>query len=341
LANSEIGTLMKAVEMQGFGGPEVLKIKHVTIPDVAEDEVLIRVMVAGVNRPDILQRQGKYPAPEGASPILGLEVAGVVVAVGDLVSQWQLGQRVCALTNGGGYAEFVAVPAAQCLKLGDSMDFVTAAALPEALFTVWSNVYERGLLGVGETLLVHGGTGGIGSIAIQMGRITGARVYATAGDDEKCRVCEKLGALRGINYHREDFVSVIKQINGRGADVILDAVGGDYVQRNISAAARDGRIVSIGFEQGAQVNLNLMPMLLKRLTLTGSTLRSRSPQEKALIARHVSRKIWPAVLAERIRPLIHKTFPLDAAAEAHRELESGAAVGKILLTTQSHSGVFN
>ena len=331
--------MMRFIDIERPGGPDVLKMKRGALPTFDQDEVLIQVAAIGVNRPDILQREGRYPAPEGASPILGLEVAGFVAAVGRDAGPWRVGQRVCALTNGGGYAEFVSVPAKQCLAVPEALDFVTAAALPEALFTVWSNVYERGALGVGETLLIHGGSGGVGSIAIQMARITGARVYATAGTDQKCRVCEKLGALRAINYKEEDFVEVMKQITGRGADVILDPIGGSYIQRNIQTAAKDGRIVNIAFQEGAVAEVNFMPVMLKRLTLTGSTLRSRSKMEKASIARHVSRKIWPAVLAERIKPIVHKVFPLEEASSAHRELEMGTAIGKIVMVTDKY-GIF-
>jgi NADPH2:quinone reductase len=328
--------MMRFIDIERPGGPEVLKLKRGSLPTFGHEDVLIQVAAIGVNRPDILQREGHYPAPEGASAVLGLEVAGFVAAVGRDAGPWRVGQRVCALTNGGGYAEFVSVPAKQCLSVPDALDFVTVAALPEALFTVWSNVYERGALGVGETLLIHGGSSGVGTIAIQMARITGARVYATAGSDAKCRVCEKLGALRGINYKEEDFVEVMKQITGRGADVILDMVGGSYIQRNIQTAARDGRIVNIAYQQGAVAEVNFMPVMMKRLTLTGSTLRARSPLEKASIARHISRKIWPAVLAERIKPIIHKVFPLEEVALAHRELEAGNVIGKIVLTTDKY-----
>lgn len=324
---------MRYIDVTAPGGPDVLQLKHGPAPGWANDELLIKVLAAGVNAADLLQREGRYPAPEGASPILGLEVAGIVAGVGKDAGPWRIGQRVCALTNGGGYADFVNVPAKQCLNVPEHLSLVNAAALPEALFTVWSNVYERGALGVGETLLVHGGSGGIGSIAIQMARITGARVYATAGTEEKCQVCEHLGALRAINYNKEDFVEVIRQTTGRGADVILDLVGGSYVQRNIKAAAPDGRIVNIAFQQGAVVEVNLLPVMLKRLTLTGSTLRSRTPEQKALIARQVARRIWPAVLAERIQPMIHAVYPLARAAEAHWELASGRVVGKVVLTT--------
>ncbi len=331
--------MMNYVDIEQFGGPDVMKIKRSAIPTCNSDEVLIQVAAVGVNRPDILQREGMYPAPEDASQVLGLEVSGTITAVGRSAGPWQVGQKVCALTNGGGYAEYVSVPALQCLPVPDSLDFVTAASLPEALFTIWANVYDRGALGVGETLLIHGGSSGIGSIAIQMARITGARVYATAGTDEKCRLCEKLGALRGINYNDEDFVEVIRQITGRGADVILDMVGGSYIQRNIKAAAKDGRIVNIGFQESAIAEVDFMPVMLKRLTLTGSTLRSRSNTEKAIISRHISRKIWPAVLAERIKPVIHKVFHLNDVIEAHRDLERGLGVGKIVLVTDQY-GLF-
>lgn len=328
--------MMHYIDIEKSGGPEVLKFKRGPLPTYGDDEVLIQVAAAGVNRLDTLQREGSSPAPVNASPILGLEVAGFVAAVGNDAGAWRVGQRICALTNGGGYAEFVSVPAKQCMLVPESLDFVTAAALPEALFTVWSNVYERGALGVGETLLIHGGSGGVGSIAVQMARITGARVYATAGTDEKCRVCERLGALRGINYQSEDFVEVIKQITGRGADVILDVVGGDYIQRNIQAAAPGGRIVNIAFQQGSVASVDFMPVTRKRLTLTGSILHSRTGVEKAVIARHVSRKIWPAVLAERIKPIIHQVYPLAEAEQAHRDLEQGEVIGKLVLVTDKY-----
>ena len=327
---------MRYVDMEHYGGPDVMKIKRGPLPLCDNDEVLIQVVAVGVNRPDILQREGMYPAPEDASQVLGLEVAGVITAVGRSAGPWRVGQRVCALTNGGGYAEYVSVPALQCLPVPDNMDFVAMAALPEALFAVWANVYDRGTMGVGETLLIHGGTSGIGSVAIQMARITGVRVYATAGTDDKCRMCEKLGALRGINYHNEDFVEVMHQITGRGVDVILDMVGGSYIQRNIEAASQDGRIISIGYQESSIAKVDFLSVMLKRLTLTGSTLRSRTATEKAVIARHVTRKIWPAVLAERINPLINQVFHLDEVAKAHRELEAGFGMGKIVLVTDEY-----
>ena len=324
--------MMHYINFDAPGGPDVLRLQVGPVPEPDYGQVLIEVAAAGVNRPDIMQRCGLYPAPPEASPILGLEVSGTVVAVGASVRSLKVGQRVCALTHGGGYAEYVCAPPEHCLVMPDSLSFVQAAALPEALFTVWANVYERAALKPGQSLLVHGGTGGIGSIAIQMGRITGARVYATAGSDEKCNICHQLGAVRAINYRQEDFVAAIKLATGRGADVILDSVGGSYIQRNIQAAATDGRIVNIAFQQSPVAEVNFMRVMLKRLTLTGSTLRSRSQQDKTVIAQHLRHKLWPAVCAGRIAPLIHRTYPLAEAALAHRELESGAVVGKLVLT---------
>jgi NADPH:quinone reductase len=331
--------MMRFIDIEKPGGPEVLRMKRGALPSFEDDELLIEVAAIGVNRPDLMQRAGTYPAPDGASKVLGLEVSGYVAAVGRDCGLWRVGQRVCGLTNGGGYAEFVNVPARQCLPVPESIDFTVAAALPEALFTVWSNVYELGALCAGETLLIHGGSGGVGSIAIQMGRITGARVYATAGSEEKCRLCERLGALRAINYNEEDFVAVMKQITGRGPDVILDMVGGSYIQRNIQCAAKDGRIVNIAYQQSSVAEVNFMPVMLKRLMIAGSTLRSRNKFEKAQIARHVGRKIWPAVLAERIKPIIHKVYPLHEVQAAHAELESGKLMGKIVMVTNRYSAL--
>ncbi len=324
--------MMHHIDYDEPGRPSVLRLQTGPLPVPTRGQVLIEVAAAGVNRPDILQRQGRYPPPEDASPILGLEVAGTVAAVGPGVRQLKVGQRICALTHGGGYAEYVCAPEEHCLVMSDSLSFVQAAALPEALFTVWANVYDRGGLKPGQSLLVHGGTGGIGSIAIQMGRITGARVYATAGSDEKCTICQGLGAVRAVNYRSEDFVEVIRLATGRGADVILDSIGGSYIQRNILAAATDGRIVNIAFQQSPIAEVNFMRVLVKRLTLTGTTLRSRSHHDKALIAQHLRAKLWPAVCAGRIAPLIAGTYPLAEAAMAHEELEEGRVVGKLVLT---------
>lgn len=324
--------MMQFITFDQPGGAEQLYLATGRKPVLNPGELLIKVAAAGVNRPDILQRKGLYPPPEGANPVLGLEVAGVISAMGPGVRDWRLGQRVCALTNGGGYAEYVSAPASQCFAVPDDISFIEAAALPEALFTVWSNVYDRAGLKPGQSLLVHGGTGGIGTIAIQMGRITGARVYATAGSETKCQICTQLGAVRGINYREEDFVEVLRSATGRGVDVILDCMGGSYFQRNINACAPDGKIVCIAFQEAASAQVNFTRVMSKRLTITGSTLRPRSGQEKAQIAQHLRHKIWPAVCAGRIAPVIAGTFNLADAASAHSALEAGVEAGKIVLT---------
>jgi NADPH:quinone reductase len=325
-------TSMHFITYDKPGEAENLYLTSGRKPVLNPGEVLIKVAAAGVNRPDTLQRKGLYPAPENASPVLGLEVAGVISALGTGVRDWRVGQRVCALTNGGGYAEYASAPASQCFNLPEDISFIEGAALPESLFTVWSNVYDRAGLKPGQSLLVHGGTGSIGVIAIQMGRITGARVYATAGSENKCLICTQLGAVRGINYHEEDFVEVLRQATGRGVDVILDSIGGSYFQRNINACAPDGKIVCIAFQEGATAQVNFTRVMAKRLTITGSTLRPRSLQEKAQIAQHLRHKIWPAVCAGRIAPLIAATFPLANAAQAHKALENGVEAGKVVLT---------
>lgn len=324
--------MMHHITYSTHGQPEVLRLTTGELPSPRAGEVLIEVAAAGVNRPDALQRQGRYPPPEDASPILGLEVAGTVAALGQGVRKLKVGQRVCALTHGGGYAEYVCAPAEHCLVLPKDLPFVQAAALPEALFTVWANVFDRGHLKPGESLLVHGGTGGIGTLAIQMGRIFGARVYATAGSEEKCKLCQSLGAIRAINYRLEDFVEVIRQATGRGADVILDSIGGSYIQRNLLAAAVDGRIISIAFQQSPVAEVNFMRLVTKRLTLTGSTLRARSLVDKTKIAEHLRDTFWPAVCSGRISPVVAGTYPLAQAALAHAELEAGRVVGKLVLT---------
>ncbi|MCX2778840.1 NAD(P)H-quinone oxidoreductase [Microbulbifer thermotolerans] len=324
---------MRFIDLPEYGGPEVLQLSEGEKPRPAVGEVLIKVAAAGVNRPDIVQRKGLYPPPPGASPIPGLEVAGEVVAVGEGAARWHVGDRVCALTNGGGYADYVTVPAGQCLPVPQGLSPVEAAALPETFFTVWSNVFDRGRLQAGEVFLVHGGSSGIGTTAIQLASQFGARVFATAGSDEKCRACESLGAERAINYRAEDFVEVVRAATDeRGADVILDMVGGDYIARNMKAAAMDGRIVNIAYLQGAKVQVNMLPVMLKRLILTGSTLRPRSAEEKAAIAQALEEKVWPLIEKGKIRPQVYATFPLPEAAEAHRLMESGAHVGKIVLT---------
>jgi NADPH2:quinone reductase len=330
---SAIPKTMTAVEITEPGGPEVLRPVTRPTPAPGPREVLIAVTAAGVNRPDILQRQGKYAPPPGASDIPGLEVAGRVAACGNDVREWKEGDEVCALVAGGGYAEYCAAPVPQCLPVPKGLDFVQAAALPETVFTVWTNVFERGRLSAGETLLVHGGASGIGTTAIQMARARGVRVFATAGTREKCAACERLGAERAIDYAREDFAAVVGEMTaGRGVDVILDMVGGDYLPRNLASLALEGRLVQIAFLKGPRAEIDLMALMHRRLTLTGSTLRVRSIEEKGRIARAVHENVWPLIEKGEVRPVLHATFPLAAAAEAHRVLESGTHVGKIVLT---------
>ena len=324
---------MRYIDISAPGGPEVLQLRQAAAPEPREGEVLIKVAAAGVNRPDIFQREGFYPPPVGASTILGLEVAGTVAALGRGPSPWRIEDRVCALTNGGGYAEYVAVPASQCLPVPKGLGLIEAAALPETCFTVWSNVFERAGLQAGQTFLVHGGAGGIGTTAIQMARALGARVFATAGTDAKCRVCRKIGARIAVNYRQQDFVAVLLEATQeKGVDVILDMVGGDYVARHIELAAMEGRIVNIAFLQGAKIELNLMPIMLKRLTLTGSTLRPQSENAKARLAAALRNHIWPLIEAGQMGPLVARTFPLEEAAAAHRLMESNTHIGKIILT---------
>jgi putative PIG3 family NAD(P)H quinone oxidoreductase len=328
---SEIPKTMAAIEISAPGGPEVLQPATVGVPNPGPGEVLIKVAAAGVNRPDVVQRLGLYPAPKGASPLPGLEVAGTVVGVGEGVATPAMGDEVAALLSGGGYAEYATTPAVQCLAVPEGLSLEEAAALPETFFTVWSNVFDRAGLTAGETFLVHGGTSGIGTTAIQMAACFGAKVFATAGTAEKCALCVDLGATRAINYRDEDFVEIIKAEAAPGADVILDMVGGDYVARNIAAAAADGRIVSIAFLKGSKVEINLMPVMLKRLTLTGSTLRAREAAFKGAIADALRAQVWPLIEAGRIRPVIDTVLPLAQAAKAHALMESSAHMGKIVL----------
>lgn len=324
---------MQCVEISQPGGPEVLRPATREAPVPGPGEVLVEVHAAGVNRPDVLQRMGNYDPPKGASPLPGLEIAGRVVALGEGVMDWAADDKVCALVAGGGYAQYCVVPAPQVLPIPKGLSMIEAAALPETFFTVWTNVFERGALRNGERFLVHGGSSGIGTTAIQLAKAFGATVFTTAGSPEKCRACERLGADRAIDYKTEDFVAVVKEATGgRGVDVVLDMVGGDYVQRSIDAMAPDGRHVSIAFLRGPKTTLNLMPVMLKRLTLTGSTLRARSVEEKGRIAGELRAKVWPLIEAGTVKPLIHATFPLEQAAEAHRLMESSAHVGKIVLT---------
>src|SRR5712675_993120 len=325
---------MHHIAMEAPGGPEVLTLATGPVPRPAAGEVLIRVAAAGVNRPDILQRIGNYPPPPGASPILGLEVAGAIAALGPGVTEWREGDPVCALVAGGGYAEYCVAPAPQCLPVPRGLSLIEAAGLPETFFTVWSNVFDRGRLKAGETLLVHGGSSGIGTTAIQLARAFGARIFATAGSPEKCAVCRELGAERAIDYRREDFAAVVKEATeGRGVDVILDMVGGPYVEKNLRSLALEGRLVQIAFLQGSKVTLDLAHVMMRRQTITGSTLRPRPVAEKAAIARNLRDKVWPLIEAGKVRPVIDRTFPLAEAAVAHRLMESSAHIGKILLRT--------
>ncbi|MDO8860851.1 NAD(P)H-quinone oxidoreductase [Haliea sp. E1-2-M8] len=323
---------MQCIEISQPGGPEVLLPAEREAPRADTGELLIEVVAAGVNRPDVMQRRGLYPAPPGASDLPGLEVAGTVAALGAGVSGWQVGDRVCALTNGGGYAEYVTAPAGQCLPVPESLDLVAAAGLPETCFTVWTNVFDRGRLQPGESLLVHGGSSGIGTTAIQIACALGATVYATAGSEEKCTACVELGASRAVNYREEDFREVLDTVTeGAGVDVILDMVGGDYINRNIQLAAVDGRIVNIAFQGGFETTVNFVPVLQKRLTLTASTLRPQSAEAKAAIATSLRERVWPLLQQGRFKPVIAATFPLAEASAAHELMESSRHIGKIIL----------
>ena len=324
---------MTAIAITEPGGPGVLQPQTVPVPRPGPGQLLIKVRAAGVNRPDILQRTGAYPPPRGASELPGLEIAGEVVAAGADTGRFKVGNKVCALTSGGGYAQYCLADEPATLPIPAGLDMEEAGALPETCFTVWHNVFERGALKSGEWLLVHGGSSGIGTTAIQMGVALGAKVLVTAGSAEKCAACEKLGATRAINYREEDFVDVTKEVTGgHGADVILDMVGGSYIERNFIAAAPDGRIVQIAFLEGPKAQVNFMRLMLKRLTLTGSTLRARSVEVKGAIATALEEKIWPLIEAGRIKPVIDRTFPLEQAAEAHAHMEAGAHIGKIVLS---------
>ena len=323
---------MTVIEVPEPGGPEAMRPGARPVPKPAAGEVLIKVAYAGVNRPDIVQRAGHYPPPPGATDLLGLEVSGTIAALGDGVDRWSEGDRVCALTPGGGYAEYCVTPAAHCLPVPAGFDMVAAAALPETCFTVWHNVFQRGRLKAGETFLVHGGSSGIGTTAIQLAKQFGARVITTAGSDEKCKACEALGADLAINYREKDWVEAVKAFAGkRGVDLILDMVGGDYVQKNLSVLAWDGRLVNIAFLKGAKVELNLGLFMIKRQTLTASTLRAQSDESKAKIAQELHDQVWPLIEARKIKPLIYRTFPLAEATEAHKLMESSAHIGKIML----------
>jgi len=324
---------MSVVEIASPGGPEQLKLAQRPVPRPGDGEVLVRVAAAGVNRPDVMQRQGRYPPPPGASDLPGLEIAGEIAALGPKVSGLSIGDKVTALLSGGGYASYAVAAAPLCLPLPEGISMVEAAAIPETFFTVWTNLFDRGRCKAGDTVLIHGGTSGIGTTAIQLAAAWGARVFATAGSDDKARACERLGAVRGINYRTQDFVEAMRaETGGNGVDVTLDMVAGSYVARNLDIAALEGRIVMISLIGGARAEINLGTILTKRLTLTGSTLRSRTVAQKAEVADAVKKNIWPLLAAGRVRPIIHATFPLAEAGEAHRLMESSNHIGKIVLT---------
>jgi putative PIG3 family NAD(P)H quinone oxidoreductase len=323
---------MRYIDTAGGGGPEVMRLAEGSVPRPGPGEVLVKLRGAGVNRPDVIQRMGLYPAPPGASPILGLEVSGTVVAQGAGVAEPALGAEICALVPGGGYAEYCVAPAPHCLPVPRPLSLLEAAGVPETSFTVWTNVFERGALKPGETFLVHGGTSGIGTTAIQLAHAFGARVLTTAGSDEKCAFCRKLGADEAINYRTQDFVTEVKRLTeGKGVNLILDMVGGSYLEKNLRSLAVEGRLVQIAFLQASKVEFDFMPMMLKRLTLTGSTLRPRSIEQKAMIAAALREKVWPLLDAGSIKPIIHRIFPLGEVQAAHRLMESSQHIGKILL----------
>jgi putative PIG3 family NAD(P)H quinone oxidoreductase len=321
-----------AIEIRAPGGPEVLVPVERATPLPGPGEVLIKVAAAGVNRPDVFQRLGRYAPPPGVSDIPGMEVAGTVEQVAQGVTEWRAGNPVCALVAGGGYAEYCVAPAPQCLPPPRGLDMVAAGAIPETFFTVWTNVFERGRLRPGESLLVHGGSSGIGTTAIQLARAWGARVFATAGSAEKCAACERLGAERAINYHETDFSAVVRELTGgKGVDVVLDMVGGDYFARNVNVLAIEGRLVEIATLHGVKAELNIQTIMGRRLTITGSTLRPRSVAEKGAIAAALRQHVWPLLESGMVKPIVHATFPLRAAAEAHRVMESGTHIGKLVL----------
>ncbi len=323
---------MQFVDISEPGGPEVLQLASGPVPQTGPGQLLIKVSAAGVNRPDVLQRKGLYPVPASASPIPGLEVCGEVVACGQDTAKFRKGEQICALVNGGGYAEYVAVPEGQCLPVPSGLSAVEAAALPETFFTVWTNVFDRGALKPGESFLVHGGSSGIGTTAIQLAKTLGATVFTTAGSKEKCAACEELGADLAVNYREQDFVEVIREAtDGSGIDVTLDMVGGDYVPRNVELAALNGRIVIIASLRGRQADLNIGPIMMKCLVVTGSVLRPRSDAEKAAIAASLYEHAWPLIEAGKVKPVIHSVFPLAEAAKAHALMESSEHIGKIVL----------
>ncbi|MGI9476517.1 MAG: NAD(P)H-quinone oxidoreductase [Hyphomicrobiaceae bacterium] len=329
-------TEMTFVELDGFGGPEVLKPARMAVPQPGSCEVLIKVSAAGVNRPDVQQRLGQYNPPPGVTTVPGLEVAGEVVALGIGAQRYQIGDKVCALVAGGGYAEYCVAPEPQTLPVPDNVSLADAGGIPETFFTVWANVYDTAGLKPEETLLIHGGSSGIGTTAIQLAHAFGSRVFVTAGSEAKCQACLNLGAERAINYRDEDFVAVCKELtDGKGVDVVLDMVGGSYVQRNIDVMNWDGRLVQIAWLESPKVEANFMKLMLKRLTWTGSTLRPRTIEQKGAIARSLEEKVWPLISSGKVVPVVYKTFPLAEAADAHRLMESSAHIGKILLVADA------
>ncbi|TZG38703.1 zinc-binding dehydrogenase [Agrobacterium sp. B1(2019)] len=324
---------MRFIDLPSHGGPEVMRLSQAPLPKPAKGEVLVKVEAAGVNRPDIAQRQGAYPPPKDASPILGLEIAGEVVALGEGVTEFKLGDKVCALANGGGYAQYCTVPAGQALPFPKGYDAVKAAALPETFFTVWANLFQMAGLTEGETVLIHGGTSGIGTTAVQLAKAFGAEVYATAGSAEKCEACVKLGARRAINYREEDFAEVVKsETGGKGVDVVLDMIGAAYFEKNLSVLAKDGCLSIIAFLGGAVADkVNLTPIMVKRLTVTGSTMRPRTADEKRAIRDDLVAEVWPLIESGQLAPVINRVFTLDEVAEAHRLMESSNHIGKIVI----------
>jgi len=323
---------MRAIGISEPGGPDVLALQHVPIPEPAANEVLIKVEAAGVNRPDLLQRAGKYPPPPGASPLPGLEVSGTIVQLGEGVPSGLMEQRICALTNGGGYAEYAAVPVGQCLPVPDGYDMAEAAALPETLFTVWSNLFERAYAVEGDAVLVHGGTSGIGTMAITLCNLFGVKIIVTCGSDDKCRAALDWGAHHAINYRNQDFVEEVLRItDGRGCEAVLDMVGGSYVARNMRCLAKDGRHVTIAVQGGVKAEISMVDIMTRRLTLTGSTLRPRSAMFKSLVADEIERHVWQFVASGDLRPLIDRAYPLEEAAAAHARMEAGDHIGKIVL----------
>ena len=322
-----------SIEITQPGGPEVLQATSRDLPVPTDSQVLIKVAAAGVNRPDVFQRMGFYPPPPGVTDIPGLEASGTIVAVGSAVQRWKVGDQVCALLSGGGYAEYAVAEESICLPIPEGLSLTDAAALPETCFTVWHNLFERAELKAGEWLLVHGGSSGIGTTAIQMASAMGIKVIATAGSDEKCAACEKLGAVKAINYREQDFVQACQEITGTGVNVILDMVGGDYVQQNFAACAPKARIVNIAFLRGSKVEVDLLPLMLKQLVLTGSTLRAQPIENKARIAAGVESQVWPLIAQGKFKPVINSSYPLAKASEAHTLMESNQHIGKLLLTT--------